>query len=133
MIGPMWLKFTKTYQDFATAGTSNTLPVYTLPPGWIVNKAIMKTSVAFAGPGIVGYALTLFQVGNAIFGGSYDGMAAVGGTNFDAAKEDNGFIGKPYDFGNTTAFTLLANSTGANLNVATQGSVTVWLLVVPVP
>jgi len=120
-----WHKYTFNYTDFATAAMTNQLAVVSVPARGILEIFLVKHSTAFAGTGITGYTVSL--------GPSSNPTAYV--TNFDVttAPSNTSATGFQYssifDVTNFGGWTIVvtANSTGANLDQATQGSVDIWL------
>lgn len=120
---PHWIKITKTYSDFSTAGLTNSITIYTLPAGGVIHAVQMNASTKFSGGLIATYTIS---VGKA-------------GTNAKYAIATNVFTGATLpvisvlpaveSIGSTTAITATAISTIGNLNTATAGSVDIWLLV----
>ena len=122
---PNWVRVTKSYSDFSTAGLTNDIEVYSLPAGYAIHACVIKQSVAFAGGAISDYDISVGIVGTlAKYCAAHDVDSAVTATNFTSATT--------FGIESFTAATSIrgaATSVGANLNAATAGSVTFYLLV----
>jgi len=121
--GGIYTKITKTYSDFATAGLTNTIDLFTLPAKTRVTDTFVKHDTQFLGGGI-----TAYQIGCGVTGDlnklSYDFDV------FQAVASDTGAhyrYGGIFDMANPTTLKITAKSVGANLNVATQGVVQIQL------
>lgn len=121
---PVWVKVTKTYSDFATASTSNTITVYSLPIRGMVHQCVIKHTTAFSGGAISAYTIDVKQA-SISYTGPFNVFQAVGDTTF----AQGGSIDTIYNFGSTTAISAEATSTGDNLDQASAGAVAIWLLV----
>lgn len=132
-----WVKVTKTHTDFQTAGTTNDISIYTLPAGGVIHAVKLKPATAFAGTGIATYNLNSIGV-TGDTGRYYQG---VGGTGFDLAQTVDDTVGDLF-FGNVTnprgdiddhaageGVRAFVESTGADLDQSTAGSLTFWLYV----
>lgn len=126
---PRWVKVTKTFTDFSTAGTGKTLTVYTLPTGGVLHAIKAKATAAFAGGAITTYTISGGQTGNttAILGSfnvhTVPAFSANSLTNASLCYQEL------YPGGGDGVITATAISTGANLNAATTGSIDFFLLV----
>lgn len=127
---PAWIKITKTYSDLAAAATTNTIALHTLAIKGVIHEVVVHATQAFSGGSLVAYTLTLIADGNNLFS-SYSVMSA-SDTTFTHQKSDNPYC-TIFDFGATSAIQLRADSGGANLNAATQGSVDIYLLLSTLP
>jgi len=131
---PKWVKVTKTYADFSTASTTNTVTVYTLPAGGVVLAVKVKHSASFTGGAITAYSLNSIGVTGATskyFAAPFSIFQATGATVGKYCTTSSGPAGLQ-DIDSQTATTNViasVSSTGANLSAATAGSVDVWLLV----
>jgi len=121
--GGIYTKITKTYSDFATAGLTNTIDLFTLPAKTRVTDTFVKHDTQFLGGGI-----TAYQIGCGVTGDlnklSYDFDV------FQAVATDVGAhhrYGGIFDMTNPTTLKITAKSVGANLNVATQGVVQIQI------
>jgi hypothetical protein len=125
-IEPVWQHVGVAISDtaFATAGTTNSIALFTLAAGVIIHAIKIKHSASFAGGSISAYTLSVGVSGWLTkYAGAFDVFQAPGGTAFqmtqDFDEENNS---------GTTSVVITATSTGANLNAATAGSVDVWAL-----
>ena len=129
---PIWVKVAGNvnYTYFTTAGTSKSVPLFTLPAGGIIHAIKIKHSQPFQGGAISAYTLSVGITGtNAKYASAFDVKQAVSGTAFQLSTTA-GCESTSAD----TVITATATSTSANLSVATQGVVDVWALVSnPVP
>jgi hypothetical protein len=126
-IGYMWRKYTLTYAQFALANTVNTIELFSLPAGHMIDAVKIKHSVKFLGGAISAYVI---QVGITGTLGKYS-------TNFDvfqnvadaARKTTQVAVASLADESPSaaTSIKVTATSTGANLNAATQGQVDIWV------
>ncbi len=117
---PQWRKFTFSHTDLSTAGLTITKNLSNMPAGAVVHGVKIRVTTAFAGPGV---ATMVFDVG--ITGAT---TKYINGHN--ALATGQALYGTPSmeDSAATIQALLTATTTGANLNVLTQGSVDVWLL-----
>jgi len=120
--GLTWTKYTLSYTDFQTAATSNSITLTSLAAGEVVEKVLVKHTEAFDGD------FSLYELSVGISGdlekysSSFDVTQAVS----SATKQ----ISTSVDVENLDESTLLlitAVSTGANLNTATAGAVSVYV------
>lgn len=123
---PHWIKITKNFSDFSTAGLSSTITLISLPAGSVVTATSMKVGTAFTGGIIASYTLSV-------------GVAS----NIDLLPASSSFTTTTRPFvsnlavGIKTATSenvgITAISTVGLLNAATAGSVDVYLLVSSLP
>lgn len=127
---PQWVKVTKTFADFATAATTNTITVYTLPAGGIVHNTKVKHTAAFGGGAIGSYTLNGVGVTGATtkYGPFLKPLGGAPASTDGSVHYPSGQITAENQAA-TTAVTATVTSTGANLNAATAGSLDVYLLV----
>lgn len=113
-------KITKTFADFATGSTTNTiLSGFDIPPRGLIYHTFIKASTTFSGGAIASYVVKAK-------------LPAV-----DLTFNTNVFTGESVTQGVLStniasmtvpaAVSLTATSTGANLDQATQGSVDIWI------
>lgn len=124
--GGIYTKITKTYADFATAGLTNTIDLFTLPAKTRVTDTFIKHDTQFIDG--VGGAITSYLVGVGITGNL--NKLSKDFDIFQAVASDTGAhyrYGGIFDMANPTALKITAQSLGANLNVATQGVVQIQL------
>lgn len=134
---PRWVKRSFTYDDFATAATTNEIELWQIPPGGMVHAAVVKHSTAFAGGSIHAYSVSCGKPGgnpgddtNLLT--TFNVFQAVSGTTF--AYSTGTDSDPPYplfmqNFGTSYSLSIYAACSGGNLDTATQGAVDVWLLV----
>jgi hypothetical protein len=123
-----WIKITKTYTDFSTAGLTNTISIYTLPAKGVVHGVQLNPSVAFSGGLIATYTISVGITGNNV---KYQAATNVfTGASFTVNTSALMFV---ENIGGTTTINATAISTVGNLNAATAGSVDIWLLVSTLP
>lgn len=123
---PTWLPiggFVFDYTDFAVAATSTDILLYSLPAGAHVTGAKLKHGTLFTGPGIVTVEASVGRVGalEQIIPLS-DVLQAVGPTVL-VPVDTNQCLNQDA----ATALRVQLVSTGANLNVLTQGEFQIWL------
>lgn len=117
-----WIKITKAYTDFATAGLTNTITLTTLAVKSVVNAIVMNPSVAFTGGLISAYTISV-------------GMSTL--VDLMPASSTFTTVGRPYSsnliqagtVGSTQIVTATATAITGLLNTATAGSVDIWLLI----
>ena len=98
--------------------------IWSMPAKAMITGAIIKTSTAFAGPGIATLNLSVGIVGNlAKTLSPYDAKAAVSNTNFGSAD-----LLQIENFGAATSIRLAAVATGANLSALNAGAGCLFLL-----
>jgi hypothetical protein len=121
---PTWLPaFTFDYTDFAVADVQEDILLYSLQAGGHVDDAMIKHTTAFAGPGILTVEASAGIVG------SLERIIPL----FDVLQAVGNGTGQPvniqdwYDQAVATALRVQLVSTGANLNVLTQGAFSIWL------
>jgi hypothetical protein len=121
---PYWRKYTKLYTDFATAATTNSIDLFSLPAGGTILAVKLKHSVPFAGGALSAYTISLGITGTlAKYLAAQNVFQAVGATVYGL---NNTIGGESHTA--ATPIKATATSTGANLSVATGGSVDVWVL-----
>lgn len=121
---PRWKKFTVTYAQLATAGLTNDIQLFILPGAGIIERTMIKHSVAFAGGAISAYTISIgiaanlvkyaaaFNIFQAVADGTFQLTSTAGCETFAAAG---------------TSIRVKATSTTANLDAATAGSVDIWV------
>lgn len=128
---PRWIKFTKTFTDFSTAGLTSTITLFTPPPGTYIHNIKMKHSVVFAGGAIASYTISVGSSSGAATV-RYLGASSVAGavtiTNMFTSVTSSGAF-EAQD--GSSSITATATSTAANLDQATTGSVDIWVLYSP--
>lgn len=121
-----WVKITKSYTDFSTAGLSNTITLNTLAAKSVVSAVVMNPSTAFTGGLISAYTIS---VGMAT---AIDLMPA-SSTFTTSARPFSSNLIMAGSVGTTQIVTVTATSVTGLLNAATQGSVDIWILTSTLP
>ena len=128
--GNFGIKVTKSYTDFSTAGTSNAIEAFSLPAGCVLLKAKIKHSTSFRGGAIGSYTIALGLAGNTTkYMAGFNVFQNVANTTLQFTLDSTSSLPDGPDQGSATSIKATAQSTGANLNAATQGAVDIWLLV----
>lgn len=121
-----WIKITKAYTDFSTAGLSNTITITTLPARSVVNSTVVNPTVAFTGGLIAGYTVSVGIATTVDLMPASSIFTTV--TNPIASN-----LASAGTIGSTQAVTATATSVTGLLNAATAGSVDIYLLVSTLP
>lgn len=124
---PRWVKATKAFSDLAVAALNNDIEIYSLPAGGVIHATKIKHGAAFSGGAISAYTASVGISGNLTKysgAGTQDVFQAPG----DTVQRLDGVLGTESQ-GAVTSIRLAVVSVGDNLDQATTGSVTVWLLV----
>jgi|SRR5450755_1077738 len=122
---PQWMLIgSLSYADFAAAATTKTLNLINLEPRGIIQGIKIKHTVAFSGPSISAYTVSVGDINTAgLLASAFDVLQAFGSTAYQLSSnfyaEDNTI---------PTAISATATSVGANLSVATAGAVSIWAL-----
>ena len=125
----MWYKFTVTYTQLAAAATNKTYKFADLPAGSAVHAACIKPTTIFTGGSLSSYNVT-FNINGNNYAASYEvRMVSISDTAFQYTFADQTPYDTLWNFGSTVPLNIIANSTGANLNAATQGSLDIYLLI----
>lgn len=121
-----WVEVELDYADFAAAATTSDTECYSLAAGEVILASCIKHSVAFAGGSLSSYTISLGIVGALTkFATAEDVFQAVADGTFQYAA----YAGGPETMG-TAATSVRAAATGShNLNTATAGVVSIYLLV----
>ena len=121
---PKWIPVTKAYTDFSTAGPTNDIEVFSLPAGGVIHGVKTKHSTSFTGGAISSYTISVGIAGTLTkYASAYDVFQATGNTAFQLSNT----VGSE-NHGASTSIRAAATSGGANLDAATAGSVTIWIL-----
>ena len=124
-LSPQWIKVTKSYTDFATAGLTNDIEIYSLPAGAMIHRVIIKHTTAFAGGTISAYTLSVGVASNLVkYATAFNVFQAVDGTTLQLSNN--------LDIENWDAATSIrgaAISVTGLLDAATTGTVEFHLLV----
>jgi hypothetical protein len=122
-----WIKITKTFSDFATAGASNEISIYTLPIKGIIHACQIFATTVFSGGVIATYTVSVGISGNAVKYGIATNVFT--GAGLSAINVLSGIE----SMSGTTSIKATATSTVGLLNAATQGSIDIYLLVSILP
>lgn len=130
---PQWIKITKLYSDFATAGLTNDIEIYSLSAKQVVHSAVIHHTAAFVGGTIASYTMSVgsgtpfvnYIAASNVF------QAAGNTVIFPAISAPIAQL--PQNFGASTSIRAAAISTVGLLNAATAGSVDFYLLVSNLP
>jgi hypothetical protein len=121
---PVWKKYTLTVANFATAATSNSITLFSLPAHAAIHNVIISQSTAFTGTGVTSYTVSVGVAGNNTkYATAFDVHQAAGASVAQASASFN-FESK------TAAVNITATATSnVNLNfAAAAGSVDIWVL-----
>jgi hypothetical protein len=122
-----WDKYTVSYSQFSTAGTSNNFTLFTLPAKTLIHKVIIKPTTAFSGGAISAYTLSVGIAGTlAKYIAAFDVFQAVAATTFGASATDIAVTLESFSAG--VAIKVAAVSTSANLSAATAGAADIYVL-----
>ncbi len=122
-----WVKITKFYTDFATAGATNAITVYTLPAKTSILGSQAYVQVPFAGGTIATYTISVETDGAIPI---HQAVNAFTGNTFSGSVTPIQLVGSMT--GNTT-ITATGVSTVGLLNAATAGTVEIYLLISEMP
>lgn len=122
-----WIKITKVYSDFSTAGLTNDISLYTLPAKGLIHSVQIVPTTAFSGGLISAYTLSVGIAGNLV---KYS--AAINGFTGFSLSQPSATTGIE-STSVTTDIRIAAISVTGLLNTATAGSVDVYLLVSQLP
>lgn len=124
-----WQSYTVSYTQLAAAALTNSITLVSLPARTLIHAVVIKHSAAFTGGAIASYQVSVGISGaTAKFASLFSVFQAPGNTVAQVSSGPD-----LENFGAATNILLSAVSTGANLNAATAGSVTVWLLTSVLP
>lgn len=127
---PRWVKVTKTFADFSTAGITNTITLRALGVKEYVKDVIVKHSAAFTGGAISNYLISVGVTSSSTF---YVTSFTVFAAPTDLGYTSVSLTQSVFTWTSGTNVTIKADSVGANLNAAVAGSVDVWLLIATLP
>lgn len=126
-----WIKITKSYSDFSTAGLTNDIEIYSLPAKSVIQGCIIKHSTLFSGGAIATYTASVGINGNLVkYAAAFNVFQAVSNTTFGLGTSIAPTV---ENFGAATSIRGAVVSTVGLLNAATQGSVDFYLLVSTLP
>ena len=124
-----WQSYTVSYTQLAAAALTNSITLVSLPAKTLIHGVVIKHSASFTGGAIASYQVSVGISGApAKFASLFSVFQAPGDTVAQVSSGPD-----LENFGSATNILLSAVSTGANLNAATAGSVTVWLLTSVLP
>jgi hypothetical protein len=124
-----WRKFTISYTQLAAAATSSSVVVAIAPAGAVIQGVKIKHDQPFTGGTISAYTVSVSSApGLANYASAFDIFQTTSSTVFQLSQNFRG------EQTNAT-WNVYANaeSVGANLSAAAQGSVDVWLLMSVLP
>ncbi len=119
----VWIKYSYTFADFAFAGLSKDLLVVTLDPKQMIQNVLLHASIGFTGGGTSSYAVSVGSVG-----GDIEDIIEPNGVFNPGGSDSYAQSAGPviYDFALPTEIRIKAVS-DVNLNLATAGSLDVWI------
>jgi len=124
---PQWVKITKTFADFSTAGATNEITIYTLGAKQAIDQCLIYPTTVFSGGTIASYTISVGISGTAakygIAANVFTG-ASLSAINILAGVES---------MSGTTSIKATAISTVGLLNATTQGSVDIYLRIATLP
>lgn len=115
-----WVKITKAYTDFSTAGLTSTITIATLPAKTVVTATVMNPSTPFTGGIISAYSISVGM------SSTVDLMPASSTLTTPTRPWASSLIVSS-PTGSTQTVTATAISVTGLLNAATAGSVDIWL------
>lgn len=122
-----WIKVTKAYTDFSTAGLTNDISIYTLPAKGIIHACQMVATTKFSGGLISAYTISVGISGNLV---KYS--AAVNSFTGASLSQPSAITGIESTSGTTDIRAAAISVTGL-LNAATAGSIDIYLLISQLP
>lgn len=124
-----WTKYTVSHTTLQAAALTNDAELFSLAAQGVIEKVIVKHTTAFAGTGITAYSISVGVTGELDkYAIDFDVFQAVADTTFDT----NNSLGME-NFGSATSIRIAAESTGANLDQSTAGSVDIYVLASTLP
>jgi hypothetical protein len=122
---PRWFNIgTVPFSYFATAATVNTLPLFWLPAGGMIHGIHLYPTQAFGGGAISTYTVSVGISTSVALLASALSVTSNLSTNFQLSSNFDAF-----DMGAKTQITITATSSGANLNAALYGTVSVKVMI----
>ncbi len=133
--GATWVKFTKTYLDFAVAAMSHNSTIFTLAPFDVIHCCVMRLTTRFSTGTPRSFPMT---VGDANHSPTYwcSGLQTdqpVTGTTFASGVGGGTPTEGPLDFSGGVAVYAQVTNFAVNLDTLTQGEVDIWFLVSTLP
>lgn len=124
-----WVKVTKGFADFAAAGLTNDISIYTLPAKGYIHDVKIVPTTAFSGGLISAYTISVGISGNlvkyAVASNVFTGNTSLGAAHAPLPGIES--------VGSTTDIRAAAVSVTGLLNTAAAGSVDIYLLVSILP
>lgn len=117
-------KYTKSHTDFQSASTANAVAFGILEAKDLLLAVLMRVTTAFAGTGIATYTLSVGDNAS-----NYDDM--ISDTDVTTTAEASDFSPEVPSYSAGTFVYANAQSSGANLDQSTQGSVDFYLVYLP--
>jgi hypothetical protein len=124
---PQWIKITKSYTDFATAGLTNDIEIFSLPARSMIHATQIYAPTKFSG-GLI----SAFTISVGITGTLTKYAAAVSVFTAATLQQPSAITGIE-SISAATSIRAQAISVTGNLNAATQGAVEIYLLVSKLP
>lgn len=121
-----WVRFSRDFNFFATAATSNTRTLYTPADGEVVLAVRMGVDASFSGGGIATYTISIGQASTTDILGASDAFTPPANLYGATPNVSAAFVGP-------SVITATAISTGADLDQATAGRSQIWLLIARLP
>lgn len=120
-----WVKYTVTYTQFSTAALTNTITLFNLPAGGVVQGVKIKHSVTFNSLNNDTATMSVGLFGDSVsrYASVFDVYQDVGPTAFQTS---NNFDSQ--DSGSPTTITVTLTIDNDNLDQLTQGSADIWVL-----
>lgn len=126
---PQWIKVTKVFGDFATAGITNSITIYALTAKQYIHDVKVVPTTAFSGGIIATYTISVGIGGSLVkYAAAVDCFTGNTSTNLVHTP-----LAGLESLSGSTNILATAVSTVANLNAATAGAVTFYLLISTVP
>lgn len=127
--GPAWTKYTVAYTDLSIANTVNDIQLFSLVAKGIIHSVVLSHTTRFIGGAISAYTISVGVVGNlSKYASAFDVTQNTGDTVTQASS-----ITDIENKTSATSIRVAANSVGANLSAATQGSIDIWVLTSTLP
>lgn len=127
-VGPGWIEVPLDYTDLSAAATTNDIEILSLPAGAMIHHVVARCTTAFSGGGITTYQIDGVGVSGAT--NRYLGTLTMNSTGVAGQGLSNN---TPESFASATSVRVYVQSFADNLDQATQGEVTIWLLVSQLP
>ncbi len=120
---PNWIKITKLFSDFSTAGLTNSINIFSLPAKGVIHAVFLNPTTLFSGGIIASYTISVGISGTPA---KYNAAANV----FTGAGLPTPTAGIFVEnMSGSTNIQATSISTVGNLNAATAGSVDIYILI----